>query len=679
MTTSNRDNVYRCIEQVASLKPASAERSGAELWGGDLLDLFWSLSEIRPDLDALPMIISEHQEPLKLSCRQRKSQQAGQEVCAMMEKIARLMPSGTREILHSSCGALDKAFKSNSLKAVSEALCDVVKVLVDEQHTGGTLPVFVEGDSIRIGRHFKVKFCRTLRVPDDGKDYPLPAGLGCFPLHAVADYANRVPSDWLETGGFFLPMYQSEAMYLEFSGQSWRPNIAKVGVGRINAVTGKAWNENISAVEQDYLLCPHQRWLDGINAGQGFVRQFVAMPLGQGYTIEEQVTDECRYGGIQIAAFSAKPGIFPEIDPSVIKMAKLKSIDSNLMAGILKLSSPYQSVLAMHVLGYSEGKILDTLEVSIDVIEEYERKAEERVRGYTKGVGKRFLLKKIQKEALEQLESVIGNTDAYSRLKEVLFPSPREDIRYSIISNRMGLGAGGRITQKIIADTFGAETWDKSNNGSIFIHLVNSEVYKEITGNQPPNPPVEAVLYQQKGIPWFKYYDDNHVALSPSRILSRVKSIFTIDQQRGKVTIPEPSIPIDCEKIREIKIPSREERFSSLVDATFAAEKNGSLKSVIRLATAILDISAESVPAMEMRANAYLRLGFYDEARSDTEQILKLSKDNVDARCMRAEIALATGFPEMALLEAKAAKRLSANNPTLDAIIEKANAALTSK
>jgi len=49
-----------------------------------------------------------------------------------------------------------------------------------------------------------IAFQRTLRVPDDNQDYPLPAGLGRFPLHAVDDH--RVPDHWREDGGVFLPM-----------------------------------------------------------------------------------------------------------------------------------------------------------------------------------------------------------------------------------------------------------------------------------------------------------------------------------------------------------------------------------------------------------------------------------------------------------------------------------------
>jgi len=61
-----------------------------------------------------------------------------------------------------------------------------------------------------------IDFQRTLRIPDDGKDYPLPPGLGQFPMKHVDDYADNVPSCWIEHGGVMLPMYQSEALWLNF-------------------------------------------------------------------------------------------------------------------------------------------------------------------------------------------------------------------------------------------------------------------------------------------------------------------------------------------------------------------------------------------------------------------------------------------------------------------------------
>lgn len=55
-----------------------------------------------------------------------------------------------------------------------------------------------------------IDFQRTLRIPDDGKDYPLPPGLDRFPTRLVDDFPDGVPPSWLEHGGVLLPMYQSE-------------------------------------------------------------------------------------------------------------------------------------------------------------------------------------------------------------------------------------------------------------------------------------------------------------------------------------------------------------------------------------------------------------------------------------------------------------------------------------
>ena len=148
-----------------------------------------------------------------------------------------------------------------------------------------------------------IDFQRTLRIPDDGQDYPLPPGLGPFPVCEVEDYQERVPESWAEHGGVFIPMYQREALWISFRPRFWKPNAVKVAIGKVNAVSGKAWDEGLQPEENDYLVCPPQPWLDGINAGEGYIRQFVAMPLGMGYTVEAQLTGEETFGGIQIIVY----------------------------------------------------------------------------------------------------------------------------------------------------------------------------------------------------------------------------------------------------------------------------------------------------------------------------------------------------------------------------------------
>ncbi|MCE2513670.1 MAG: hypothetical protein J4F37_01425 [Acidobacteria bacterium] len=147
----------------------------------------------------------------------------------------------------------------------------------------------------------RIGFQRTLRIPDDNRDYPLPPGLGRFPLRRVDDHLDRAPDGWGRHGGVFLPMYQAESLWLHFSTSY--PMAVKVAAGKVDAVTGEGWTDELSPRPQNYLAVPDQPWLDGFCVGKGLIRQFVAMPLGRGFTAEEQLTGEAQHGGLQIVVY----------------------------------------------------------------------------------------------------------------------------------------------------------------------------------------------------------------------------------------------------------------------------------------------------------------------------------------------------------------------------------------
>jgi len=161
-----------------------------------------------------------------------------------------------------------------------------------------------------------IEFQRTLRIPDDDKTYPLPPGLGRFPLEHVDDHAARVPSTWLQRGGVMFPMYQSEAMWLNFTASQvndrWDsyPFAVKIATGKQCAVTGQTWCDGLQRQPQNYMVAPRQPWLDGYVVEKGLIRQFVAMPLGAGYTAEEQLTGKAEHGGLQIAVYPMKRDVF---------------------------------------------------------------------------------------------------------------------------------------------------------------------------------------------------------------------------------------------------------------------------------------------------------------------------------------------------------------------------------
>jgi hypothetical protein len=179
------------------------------------------------------------------------------------------------------------------------------------------LQVSLQGDRIQIGERFALSLMRTLRIPDDGKTYPLPPGLGRFPVHPVTEFADRLPAAWRERGGYFIPLYQREAMWLQFEAAFWKPNAAQIAVGGINAITGERWSPetDLRADPQNYIVCPDQPWLDGVHTAGGTVRQFVAVALGRGDTVEEQLTGAAEYGGLQVRVFEPKPGRFPDKPP----------------------------------------------------------------------------------------------------------------------------------------------------------------------------------------------------------------------------------------------------------------------------------------------------------------------------------------------------------------------------
>lgn len=181
-----------------------------------------------------------------------------------------------------------------------------------------------------------IDFKRTLRIPDDDRVHRLPPGLGRFPLRHVDDAAGKAPASWLERGGVMLPMYQAEALWIRFEpGHDPRrgtyPFAIRVAAGKVNAVTGQQWTAGLHESPQDYVVAPEQPWLDGFCVSRGTIRQFVAMPLGQGYTAEEQITDAAEYGGLQIDVYPMKREVFERRFPVRARSASMGNFDEAVM------------------------------------------------------------------------------------------------------------------------------------------------------------------------------------------------------------------------------------------------------------------------------------------------------------------------------------------------------------
>jgi hypothetical protein len=295
--------------------------------------------------------------------------------------------------------------------------------------------VVVRKDELAIGRWFGVTFERTLRIPDDCRTYPLPPGLGPLPIQRIR-------------GELTIPMYQREALWLMFEGKTWHPCAVQIGIGGINAVSGGDWTAGLTAEPQNYVVCPDQPWLDGINVGPGIIRQFVAVPLGSMQTVEGQLTGREATGGMQIRVYAAKPGRFPERPPRATFIDKPQRM----------------------------------------------------------------------------------RVDA------------------------MGLGAGGRMRQKIYPDQYGLDTWDPTQSGSVSVRIVNSADYTKLSGHLAPPTPVDAQTYTAAGLPWYDLYDADRGDVEASARLAGVRSVGDLEQAT------DDSVEIGPRQVETLHGPSRTRR-----------------------------------------------------------------------------------------------------------------------
>jgi tetratricopeptide (TPR) repeat protein len=441
-------------------------------------------------------------------------------------------------------------------------------------------------DEIRVGRHAKIAFNRTLRVPEDGKSYPLPAGMGRLPIHRVEDYAENVPSSWLKEGGYFIPLYQSEALFLEFNGPEWHPSIAKVCVGKINAITGESYSEHLSAHKQDYVVIPEQRWLDGINSGNGFVRQFVAMPLGKGYTIEAQISDEEIHGGFQLVFMDAAEGIFPDRDPAI-----------DLLIGKIQKARA-QSLYDDHYLNNKE----------------------------------------------KELYYLVFGKPVNSR------PLPVDSgIRFSLASSpEMGIAAGGNIKQMIISDSYGHDTWDTNTRRSITIRLINSLFYKQITGKKPPTEPITREEYEFKKLPWFSHYEDSTPKVSASNLFKRILGVSEIEKRRGIRTDESgESMIISHENIQKIRTPDAKEAAEKCRKRAYEFSEKSEWKRALSEISKAIDLSKQKKESdYALRCYCNFNLGSFAEGEVDGSLGLEINPESKEARSWRAYCRLSMGDHE---------------------------------
>jgi hypothetical protein len=324
------------------------------------------------------------------------------------------------------------------------------------------------GAGIKLGP-LTIRFHRTVRVDPD-KTSNLPPSLGHFELYKVGDYKDTCPESW-EPEGYFVAMHDKEAMWLSF--HSNEPVALLIGAGGINAITGQKLG--VELAKDNYVVTPPQPWLDGWKGEDGSVFQFVTTEYqkGDGLTVGEQIMGkECKTGGMGFALHTAK------------------------------------NREVLNKKGYPDEMAGD--------------------------------------DAYSIMQFASGNADLdmYDshcpvQLESLSFAAPSSPMRSRaggqhvnrIACAEVGVGKGGKITQKVYPDPYGLEVWNEKPEATMAIYLIDAMSFTQITGKPIPPLPKDVEDYMGK---WFGLKDKKEKDVPGTDKFTGLKTVFDTKQVQAQ-------------------------------------------------------------------------------------------------------------------------------------------------
>ncbi|ORY70616.1 hypothetical protein BCR35DRAFT_315239 [Leucosporidium creatinivorum] len=414
----------------------------------------------------------------------------------------------------------------------------------DEHDNKGKTVSCAKDGRLEIG-DVSIKFHRTLRVPDSSDVHLLPPAAMWMSFKDGTDTCYR---------------------------RRGKERAVKVHVGGINALSGLPRDANESLVDaelQDYVVASKQPWLDGICTEPGVVRQFVAMPLGEGYTVEEQLTGKADIGGIQFDIFErlddrfeilitregeehAIPARYLLNTPAEISLENEQPVKLRLRRGT-------KNSLNCSVVSLLEAQGADKLDPTAQLVLDSGYSTS---RGYyTVPLDMHVLIETL---AGETIPFSVRSTEPVERLKSRIEESmeiPVESQRlihegkqlgdgrsfsdYNIRKGdkihlairlvggelpltTMGMTAGGKIKQNIVKDTLPVRAYSKEPTHRVFVHTVNSAMWELMTGTVAPLTSIGPSTYKESGLPWLDLYSE-WSSPSPAGRFGDVQSLTEVD------------------------------------------------------------------------------------------------------------------------------------------------------
>ncbi|RKL04793.1 hypothetical protein BFJ71_g3573 [Fusarium oxysporum] len=342
-----------------------------------------------------------------------------------------------------------------------------------------------------------ITFRRTIRVPDNKNTSGLPPDEGIFPLFKIEDYARKLPLSMAQKGGMFIPMYQREALWIDFES---RKNYAiRIHVGNVNIVSGEPRVPTFATELrrrqllkqeksiQDYIVVPDQKWIDGVATEPGQVRQFVAMPIATNCSVEAQMNGEESTAGIQFDITRLDPLLSGPKDNINIMVKDLNGETSNYFL------SRFSRVETL--------KLLVKAKAGVDVA----------------------------------YQSLVSSSQKLQSM---------DYTPHQCQAPKMNIASGGLIRQNIVEQPKGE--YKKTSTATFNVQILNSTSFKRVTGQDPPKSPISAATYAKAGHPFFSLDE------GPATISGNFSDLQSLAQLKGRHERNVGGIPILNVETKEI-------------------------------------------------------------------------------------------------------------------------------
>jgi hypothetical protein len=136
----------------------------------------------------------------------------------------------------------------------------------------------------------------------------------------------------------------------------------------------------------------------------------------------------------------------------------------------------------------------------------------------------------------------LGLDDALEASNGVIGTAPQLEV--------MGIAAGGKLIQDLVADFRPPHMWNTSRTRLTNIHIFSPASFEAVTHIVPHDVPITAKDYADAGLPFFVVEEDTENRIDGSETLDAVKSVSEMDKQIGVDTTGASSadtkVPKQC-------------------------------------------------------------------------------------------------------------------------------------